>query len=481
MDTTIVSTAIPQIVGDLGGFSLFSWVFSIYLLAQTVTIPIYGKLADLYGRKPILIFGTIIFLCGSAASAFSWNMFSLILFRGIQGLGAGSIMATVNTIAGDIYSIRERAYIEGWLSSVWGMAAIAGPAIGGAFAEYASWRWIFIINIPVGITAILLLIFFFKEEVQKHPHTIDFKGAGLMLLSGGALLFTLMQGGLKWPWLSLPGLAMILLTVVLIILTIRVEKKSAEPIMPGWVWKNKILTGANLSIVGMGAIILGPNMYLPVFAQSVLGLGAIAAGLILTSSSIGWPIASSLSGKLYLRIGFRNTAIIGTVIIILSSLSFLLLPFHTPVGWLVLEQVMLGAGFGLLSTPTLVGVQSIVPWQQRGVVTGTNMFARYFGQSVGAAVLGGVFNTAMHKQLINSPEELKKELPLNVNDVIGIIQSGKTTKGVEEYLQQGFYFASQHVYFFMGIIGILSFAFLLLLPRHLPIIKEMENSDTMSV
>src|SRR5699024_2949119 len=176
MDSTIVSTAIPQIVGDLGGFSLFSWVFSIYVLAQTVMIPIYGKLADQSGRKAILIVGTVIFLVGSAASAASWSMVSFVVFRGLQGLGAGSIMATVNTLAGDLFSVRERARVQGWLSSVWGFSAIVGPALGGAFAEYVSWRWIFLVNLPVGLVALGLIGKFLHEDVARRRHRVDYAG-----------------------------------------------------------------------------------------------------------------------------------------------------------------------------------------------------------------------------------------------------------------------------------------------------------------
>ncbi|MBW7839660.1 MAG: MFS transporter [Chitinophagaceae bacterium] len=472
MDATIVSTAIPQIVGDLGGFSLFSWVFSIYLLAQTITIPLYGKLADLYGRKPILIFGTILFLVGSAASASSWNMTSLILFRGLQGLGAGSIMATVNTLAGDIYSISERAKIQGWLSSVWGMAAIVGPSLGGAFAEYASWRWIFLINLPIGIVAIILIGIFLKENVQKHEHKLDIAGALFMLLAGVSLIFTLMQSGQAWPWLSAKGIGLIVLSVILIALTVRIEQRSREPIMPNWVWKNKILLGTNLAVVGMGALMLGPNMYLPVYAQSVMGLGAIAAGLILASMSFGWPVASSLSGILYLRIGFRNTAIIGTVIIILSSVAFLMLPFDTPVWLLVIDQIMIGFGLGFLSTPTLVGVQSIVPWGKRGVVTGSNMFSRYLGQSIGAAILGGIFNMAMGSQLTGAPGTLKSQLPSKVNDVIEVLQSGKASGPAEDYLRHSFYVSAHHVYIAMAILAALSLLALLMLPKEYPIVSD---------
>jgi MFS family permease len=330
MDTTIVSTAIPQIVGDLGGFALFSWVFSIYLLAQTVTIPIYGKLADAFGRKPVLTVGTLIFLGGSVSSAFAWNMPSLIVFRGLQGLGAGSIMATVYTLAGDLYSVRERAYIEGWLSSVWGVAAIVGPTLGGAFAEYASWRWIFLINLPVGAGAQMLLAKYLHETPEHHRHQIDYAGAGLMLCAGSAVIFGVLQGGQAWPWLSVPSGGVFVAAAVLIAATVRAERRAAEPIMPRWLWRHRVLAGANLAMVGMGVVMMGPNTYLPTFGQSVLGLGAIAAGLVLASMSIGWPVASSWSGRLYLRIGFRDTALCGAVLVVLAAAGFLLLPY--PVG-----------------------------------------------------------------------------------------------------------------------------------------------------
>lgn len=479
MDVTIVSTAIPQIVGDLGGFSLFSWVFSIYLLAQTITIPIYGKLADLYGRKPILLFGTVVFLIGSALSAFSWDMLSLIFFRGLQGFGAGAIMATVNTLAGDLYSIEERGKIQGWLSSVWGMAAIIGPTLGGAFAEYATWRWIFLINIPIGIISMTLILIFLKEKVVKKKHHIDFLGAIMMLLTGGTLIFTLMQGGQSWAWFSFTGSALIAATLILIVITIFVERRSPEPIMPIWVWKNKILLGSNLAMIFMGAIMLGPNMYLPVFAQSVFGLGAILAGLVLASSSIGWPIASSLSAKLYLKIGFRNTSLIGAALIIVFAMLFPLLSKQGMVGLLFFGQIMLGAGFGLLSTPNMVGIQSIVPWNKRGVVTSSNMFSRYLGQSIGAALLGGVFNARIRRSFATAPDTLKESLP-EVNNIMDTLQSESVSQQVEDYLTSSFQYATDHVFIFMGILGICLFAILLILPRRYPIIKDKISSNSKS-
>ncbi|HET7546554.1 MAG TPA: MFS transporter, partial [Usitatibacter sp.] len=325
MDTTIVSTAIPQIVGELGGFRKFSWVFSIYLLAQTVTIPIYGKLSDQFGRKAILTTGTLIFLGGSIACALAWNMTALIAFRGLQGLGAGAIMATVATLAGDLYSVRERAAVQGWFSSVWGMAAIAGPLLGGTFAEYASWRWIFVINLPIGAISIWLIRVFLHESFEPRHPRIDYAGCALVLAAVGLLIFGLLQGGQAWPWLSSQSLVVFGITALLALAVVWVERHAAEPVMPGWLWRRRVLAGSNVAMLGMGLVMMAPNAYLPTFSQSVQGLGAIGAGFVLASMSIGWPTASALSGRLYLRIGFRDTALVGAALVVIASLSFSLM------------------------------------------------------------------------------------------------------------------------------------------------------------
>lgn len=471
MDNTIVATAIPQIVGDLGGFSLFSWLFSIYLLIQTITIPVYGKLADIYGRKPILIIGIIVFLIGSAACAAAWNMQSLILFRGLQAVGAGAIMATVNTIAGDIYTIKERAKIQGWLSSVWGVSALMGPAIGGALADYASWRWIFLINIPIGVGAIALIVVFLHENKSHKGHKIDWAGAAAMLVTGTVIMFGLLQGGQSWPWFSLNTLGILVLAIILILITIRIERRTTEPILPAWVWKKKVILGANLATIGMGIMTMGPSMFLPVFAQSVTGVGAIAAGFILASMSITWPLSSSLSGNLYLRIGFRNTALCGIIIVIIGAASFLFIAFPGPVWALVAIQMILGAGFGLISTPLMVGVQSTVVWGQRGVVTGTNMFSRYFGQSIGAALFAAIFNSMISDKLENAPAALQEKLP-EVNKMVEILQSHNSVSEVSLYLRESFFYATHNVYIGMVVAGLVTLVILLLTPAKFPTIEE---------
>ena len=475
MDTTIVSTAIPQIVADLGGFQLFSWVFSIYLLAQTVTIPTCGKLSDLLGRKPVLIVGPVIFLAGSAASSLSWNMVSLIMFRGVQGLGAGAIIATVSTLAGDLYSVRERAAVQGWLSSVWGIAAVVGPILGGALAGYVSWRWIFLVNLPVGALALALIGTFLREDFERrHPH-IDYMGSILVLASVGAVIFGLLQGGQAWPWTSPQSIAVFLTAAVLVAVMVWAERRAAEPVMPGWLWGRRILAGSNLAVIGMGLVMMAPTTYLPTFLQSVQGLGPIAAGMVLASMSVGWPTASALSGRLYLRIGFRDTALIGAILILLASAGFLLMPSPQPVWAVVADQIMLGAGFGLLSTPLLVGVQSVVGWNQRGVVTGANMFSRYLGQSLGAALFGAVFNAAGAGRLAHAPASIAGELPKKVDEVISVLHHAMIGSTAEAYLRQSIDFATRHLFLVMAVVAVLILLVLLIVPRHFPIFSREEK------
>ena len=468
MDITIVSTAIPQIVSDLGGFALFSWVFSIYLLAQTVTIPVYGKLADTFGRKPVLVAGTLIFLAGSAASALAWNMVALIVFRGLQGLGAGSIMATVNTLAGDLYSPRERGRVQGWLSSVWAVAAVVGPALGGAFAEYASWRWVFLINLPIGAIALALIVRFVHETPPRQRHRIDYTGAGLLLLAGAALIFALLQGGRAWPWRSAPSLAAFALAITSAFALAAVERRAAEPIQPRWLWRHPVLVGSNLSMIGMGLVMMGPSTYLPVFGQSVHGLGAIAAGFVLASMSLGWPAASALSPHLYLRIGYRDTALAGAVLIVGAAVGFLALPAAAPIGWTVLSQVVLGAGFGLLSTPLLVGVQDIVAWQGRGVVTGANIFSRYLGQSLGAALCGAIFNRSIGQSLAGAPAALRSELPRDIDAVIRDLHHQALPAAADQYLRLAIFDATHQVYAGLAVVAALTLLAVLLIPRRFP-------------
>lgn len=461
MDTTIISTAIAQVVSDLGGFEKFSWVFSIYLLAQTVTIPIYGKLADVFGRKPILVFGIIVFLLGSAASGFAWDIVSLIVFRGLQGLGAGSIMATVNTIAGDIYTIRERAKIQGLLGTIWGISAIMGPAIGGAFVEYANWRWIFFINIPIGIIAIIFLTVFLKEKSLRKKPKIDYLGSTFILLTVGLLILYLLETGQSWPLLSLPGIGIPILVLILGMCTVHIERRAPEPILPSWLLKNKTFMLTSLTMLGMGLTMMAPGIFLPTFAQASLNVGAILSGLILAGMSLGWPTASALSGHLYMRIGFRKTAMLGAFMVIGSGIGFLMIPWPQSIWLIFVSQIFLGAGFGFISTSSLVGVQSMVNWERRGVATSSIVFTRNLGQSLGAAIFGAIFNYSFAHQTY----PVKSELPLESKEILNIIQDPILTEPLKLFLQKSLSISIHHVYYALVLFGILTLFFIFRLPE----------------
>ncbi|MFI1717842.1 MFS transporter [Streptomyces litmocidini] len=402
LDGTIVSTAVPQIVGDLGGLSVFSWLFSGYLLAVTVTLPVYGKLSDTFGRKPVLIAGTVLFLAGSLLCAAAWNMASLIAFRVVQGLGGGALQGTVQTIAADLYPLKERPKIQARLSSVWAASSVAGPALGGLLAGYADWRWIFLVNLPVGLIALWLIGRHLREPARTAPRArvrIDWAGALAIFATGSVLVTALVQGGVAWPWLSAPSLGLLGGAAVLAALTVAVERRAAEPIIPGWVWRRRTIAAVNLSLGALGLLMVAPTVFLPTYAQSVLGLGPIAAGFVLSSWTLSWPTTAALSNRVYTRIGFRLTAILGISLALLLLLAFPFLPFPGEPWQPALLMLLLGGSLGLFQLPLIVGVQSTVPYEERGTTTASVLFCRQVGQSVGAALFGAVANGVLAARL----------------------------------------------------------------------------------
>jgi len=468
MDTTIVATAIPSVVRDLGGFSLFAWVFSIYVLVQAVTIPIYGKLADLYGRKPVLLIGTVIFLGGSMLSGASQTMVMLIIFRGIQGIGAGAIQPIVTTVAGDLYGIAERARVQGWISSTWGISAVVGPAIGGFFAQYASWRWIFYINLPIGILALFMIWTSLHENVTHRQHDIDYAGAVLLAIGVGLIILETLEGGVGWAWASSQTVIVSAGAAGALVLFFLRERHATEPVLPLWVLGRRLLVGANLATLALGILSIGLTTFLPTFAQGVLNVDAVVAGFILAVMSISWPVASALSGRLYLRIGFRDSALLGAVLSLVSGLIFVALPPDASPWMAGLGSFVMGAGLGLLSTPLIVGLQSVVDWDRRGVVTGANMFARQLGQALGAAVFGGVVNTVLAGWFSHAPAQVARQLPSSANAVSDVLGGGALTVSgaAADYARQGLYLAVHQVFWGLVIIAVVNIFVLLWTPRH---------------
>ena len=395
LDATILATAVPSVVGTLGGFSQFPWLFSIYVLAQAVSVPIYGKLSDQIGRKPIMLFGIGVFVLGSILCGLAWSMPALIIFRAVQGLGAGAIGPMAMTIIGDIYSVAERAKVQGYTASVWGVSSVVGPTLGGVFTDFVSWRAIFWVNIPLGAIAGWMLWRHFHESVTTTRHKIDFAGAAALAIGASMIILGLLEGGVLWDWLSLPSILIFLGGLATLVAFVIIERRAAEPVLPGWAFGRRIFNGVYIAAMTIGVLTLGLSSYVPMYVQDVLGKSALIAGFALAGQSIGWPLAASQSGRLFLRIGFRNTALIGGGFALLGALSLLLVsPGSTPLQ-VGLSCALVGVGLGLISSPTLVAAQSVVDWQQRGVITATNMFARSMGSAVGTAVFGAIANASI--------------------------------------------------------------------------------------
>ena len=392
IDATIVATAVPSIVEDIGGFASFPWLFSAYLLAQAVSVPVYAKLSDVVGRKPMILGGIGLFLLGSILCGLAWSMPALIAFRVLQGLGAGAVQPVAITIAGDIYTLAERAKVQGYLASVWAVSSVVGPTLGGVFASLGIWRWIFLINIPLCLLAGWMLLRTFHENVERTKHRIDYLGAGLLTVSLSLLILGALQGGQAWAWDSAISISVFTGGALLFVAFLLVERKAAEPILPPWVVSRRLLATTAMISFGVGAVMLGLTTYVPTFLEGSLKTSPLLAGLALAALTIGWPISASQAGRFYLRIGFRNTAMIGISITVIGA-AVLALTASTPNILLVaVACFIVGLGLGLVATPSLIAAQTSVEWNERGVVTGTNLFARSIGSSIGVAVFGAIAN-----------------------------------------------------------------------------------------
>lgn len=394
IDTTIISTAMATIVRDLGQSQYISWVFSIYLLAAAVTTPIYGKLADLFGRKRVFLFGTTLFLLGSFLCGLSQTMIQLMIFRGIQGLGAGAVQPITMTIIGDIFTQEERAKLMGLFSAMWGIAGIVGPLVGGFFVDYVSWHWIFYINIPVGLISIILISKFFHENLQKKRVYIDYVGVLMFTVSVGLFLYTLLAGGEGGhTLLSTQSMILLFISAVVFAIFLRVETRDPEPMIPLSLFKRKLISVSQAVAFMQGAVLIGTSAYLPIWIQDVQGHSATFSGFTLLPMSIGWPLASAIGGRLLIKSGYKGASLIGSVILVAGSGWISLLTPQSPAWTIPIAMFVMGAGFGFSVTAITIAVQSGVTWQQRGVATGMLQFLATMGQTVGVAVLGAVLNS----------------------------------------------------------------------------------------
>ncbi|PBC82852.1 drug resistance transporter, EmrB/QacA subfamily [Streptomyces sp. 2224.1] len=484
LDSTIIATAIPQIVGDLGGFAVFSWLFSGYLLAVTVTLPVYGKLSDTFGRKPILLTGIVLFLAGSLACAGAWNMASLIAFRVLQGLGGGALQGTVQTIAADLYPMKERPRIQARLSSVWAVSSVAGPALGGLLAACADWRWIFLVNAPVGAVALWLIVRYFSEpERDRHGRRarrprVDWPGALAIFACGGLLLTALVQGGVAWPWYSAPSLLLFAGSALCATVTVLIERRAAEPIIPGWVWRRRTISAVNLALGALGLLMVAPTVFLPTYAQAVLGLGPTAAGFVLSVMTLSWPVSAALSSHVYNRLGIRTCAALGIGGAGLVLLAFPLLPYPGAAWQPALIMLALGAALGLFQLPLIIGVQSSVGYAERGTATASILFCRQVGQSLGAALFGALANATLNDRLAHAPSDIRPGLPGDLDAVSHALQHpGALTARATDYLRHAVDTTVDHVYLGAAAAAGLALAALLLLaPRRFPVHSDARGT-----
>lgn len=414
LDQTIVSTAVPSIVDQLGGFAEFPWLFSVYLLAQAATVPIYGKLADQFGRKPMLYAGISLFLLGSVLCALAWSMPVLIGARAIQGLGAGAVLPIGVTIIGDLYSLRERAKVQGYVASVWAISSVVGPALGGVFSQLLSWRFIFWINVPLALLAMWMLRRF-AERVQRKRVTVDYAGAALLAAATTLVVLGLLEGGQAWAWGDWPTVAVFGGAALLLVAFVLVERAAAEPVLPLWVFTTGTLRTTSALSFLVGALVLGLSTYVPTLGQDVVGASAIVSGFTLAALTLGWPVAAGYAGRLYLSVGFRATVLLGVAMTLAGGGVLVAID---PAGalWRVAAGcALIGFGMGWVAAPTLIVAQSSVEWGRRGVATASNMFSRSLGSAVGVAVFGAVVNA------VTGPDPTPELLAVGVHRVfVGI-------------------------------------------------------------
>lgn len=400
VEGTVVTTAMPTIVKDLNGFDKISLVFSVYLLTSAITTPIYGKVADLYGRKRALSIGIIIFLIGSALCGLSQSMYQLIFFRGLQGMGAGAIFTVTYTIVGDVFPIEERTKVQGWISSTWGIASLLGPFLGGFLIDYLSWHWIFFINIPFGIYSIILLNKNLDETVKKVDASLDYLGIITFSLAIVIFLCTILGINEDTKLLSTKIIGTFALTLVLLFVFYKIEEKAKEPLIPFEIFSFQTNIVNVISFL-ISVVLIGTDVYIPIYIQNVLGFSATISGLSLVSMSVSWFLSSFAVSKMLKKYGERATVLSFSIIILIGTGLLFTLDIKSSLIFVVIYAFVLGMGYGgALNTLTIV-IQESVDHTKRGAATGANALLRNVGQTIGVAIFGVVFNSNIVKYFNN--------------------------------------------------------------------------------
>lgn len=411
IEGTIVSTAMPTIVSDLNGLEIMNWVVSTFLLMTAVSTPIYGKLADSIGRKPVFLFGIAVFVVGSALCGIAQNMVELILFRVIQGLGSGAVQPVAVTIIADLYTLEKRAKMLGLNSGFWGVASVIAPLLGGFIVQHLSWHWIFYINVPLGIIAFLLVVFFLKERKTSSNSTLDLKGTTCLVIFLLALMVFLqeLENGL-----TIVLLGLVVIIIVSAIIFFKAEKRAKDPIMPLDMLSSKEFTMINLITLLISGVVIGFEFYIPTWMQGINATSASVAGFAVTPSSLMWIVGSFLIGGMLGRWEIKKTYDYMLLILIVADLALILVPIYTSFWIFCLIAAFNGTAFGAITTASQVRSQAIVGRDKIGVATSFNTLMKYLGQTMMVSIYGITFNVVVAKQLSHHPNLTQKMM----NDIV---------------------------------------------------------------
>lgn len=411
IEGTIVSTAMPTIVSDLNGLEIMNWVVSTFLLMTAVSTPIYGKLADSIGRKPVFLFGIAVFVVGSALCGIAQNMVELILFRVIQGLGSGAVQPVAVTIIADLYTLEKRAKMLGLNSGFWGVASVIAPLLGGFIVQHLSWHWIFYINVPLEIIAFLLVVFFLKERKTSSNSTLDLKGTTCLVIFLLALMVFLqeLENGL-----TIVLLGLVVIIIVSAIIFFKAEKRAKDPIMPLDMLSSKEFTMINLITLLISGVVIGFEFYIPTWMQGINATSASVAGFAVTPSSLMWIVGSFLIGGMLGRWEIKKTYDYMLLILIVADLALILVPIYTSFWIFCLIAAFNGTAFGAITTASQVRSQAIVGRDKIGVATSFNTLMKYLGQTMMVSIYGITFNVVVAKQLSHHPNLTQKMM----NDIV---------------------------------------------------------------
>ncbi len=456
MEATVVATAMPTIVGQLGGLEQYAWVFSAYMLASTTTVPLYGKLSDVYGRRKLYLVAMVLFLAGSILCGQAGTMTQLVLARALQGLGAGGIMPLAFILIGEMFSLEQRARMQGLFSGVWGVSSVAGPLLGGFIVDNLSWHWVFYVNIVPGLIAAGLVGFGWKDQIQRQGRAVvDYAGAALLSASVVALLLGLT--GVEFG--SSASLILIGVSIILFAALTWVESRAADPILPIALFRrDRLFSTAILHGVFSGWALFGSISFIPLFVQSVLGTSATQAGITITPLLMGWVLASIIGARILLKVGYRRLTIVGTSLLVIGAFLMSQVGAHTSYTLLMVFVALMGIGMGFSIPPFLIAVQTTVERRLLGTATSTMQFSRSIGGTIGVSVMGAALTMRLASNL--NASGLNPEL---------VSQLLEPSSGIQTVLDEGLRLAlanAIHLVFVIALISaVLAFVTVFFTPR----------------